>query len=184
MTDEELVLLARQGDSVAFDELVARHQGAVYRAALASLRRPEDAEEAAQDAFLRAWRGLGRFRGQASFRTWVLTIAWNRALAKRRSVLNWYRQRSELKEATNLKTDRAGPETLTRATELRGQIQTAIEALTPKLRDSLLLAQSGEFDYHEIADMLKIPVGTLKWRVAEARRRIRAVLSGAGYADV
>lgn len=69
VTDEELVALARQGDTAAFDALVVRHQAAVYRAALAALRVHEDAEEAAQDAFIRAWSMLSRFRGEASFKT-------------------------------------------------------------------------------------------------------------------
>src|SRR5215211_5322163 len=76
VTDEELVLLARQGDPDAFDQLVARHQTAVYRAALAALRVREDAEEVAQDAFVRAWKSLGRFRGDSAFRTWILRITW------------------------------------------------------------------------------------------------------------
>ena len=81
VTDEELVLLARQGDPDAFDQLVARHQSAVFRAAMAALRNREDAEEVAQDAFIRAWRSLGRFRGDSSFRTWVVRITWNRAIS-------------------------------------------------------------------------------------------------------
>src|SRR5687768_16933739 len=83
VTDEELVLLARQGDPDAFDQLVARHQSAVFRAALAALRVREDAEEAAQDTFVRAWNALGRFRGESSFRTWILRIAWNRSEERR-----------------------------------------------------------------------------------------------------
>lgn len=67
--------------------------------------------------------------------------------------------------------DRA--DTSVRDRELRTQIAGAIEALTSKLRDALLLAQSGEYEYDEIAAMLKIPVGTLKWRVSEARRKVR-----------
>src|SRR6188508_3510573 len=92
VTDEELVLLARQGDPDAFDQLVARHQSAVFRAALAALRVREDAEEVAQDAFIRAWRALDRFRGDSSFRTWILRIAWNRAISKRRSLAGWLRR--------------------------------------------------------------------------------------------
>ena len=87
MTDEELVLLARQGDVEAFDQLVVRNERAVFRAALAVLRNPDDAEEVAQDAFIRAWRKLGGFRGGSSFRTWLLRIAWNTALRRRRSVV-------------------------------------------------------------------------------------------------
>lgn len=173
MTDEELVLLARQGDTEAFDQLVLRHQTAVYRAALAALRVREDAEEAAQDAFVRAWLHLRRFRGDSSFRTWVLRIAWRRAISRRRSVRRWWIQQASLDEQVLLlvAVDRA--DTSVRDRELRTQIAGAIEALTSKLRDALLLAQSGEYEYDEIAAMLKIPVGTLKWRVSEARRKVR-----------
>jgi RNA polymerase sigma-70 factor (ECF subfamily) len=64
--------------------------------------------------------------------------------------------------------------------ELRTHIRQAIERLTPKLRDALLLAQSGEYDYDEISTMLKIPVGTVKWRVAEARKKVRQELIQVG----
>lgn len=71
-----------------------------------------------------------------------------------------------------------------RACELRAHAARAIEALPPKLRDALLLAASGEYDYGAIAAMLKSPAGTLKWRVAEARKQVRAHLSALGYIDV
>jgi RNA polymerase sigma-70 factor (ECF subfamily) len=96
VTDEELVLLARQGDPDAFDQLVVRHQAAVFRAALAALRVREDAEEVAQDAFVRAWCALGRFRGDSSFRTWLLRIVWNRASSRRRSLAGWLRRATPL----------------------------------------------------------------------------------------
>ncbi|MDP7471538.1 MAG: sigma factor, partial [Vicinamibacterales bacterium] len=79
MSDSELVDRARQGDQSAFGELVRRHQGAVFRAALAALGSPEDAEEIAQDAFVAAYSNLEGFREEASFRTWVVAIAWRRA---------------------------------------------------------------------------------------------------------
>lgn len=183
VTDEELVLLARQGDTGAFDELVARHQAAVYRATLAALRVPEDAEEAAQDAFVRAWSQLRRFRGDSSFRTWLLTIAWRRALSRRRHVMSWLRRAAPLEDALVVPGGEHGPDETVRDRELRAHIARAIESLTPKLRDALLLAQSGEHAYDEIAKMLKIPVGTLKWRVSEARRRVRARLAALGYVD-
>jgi RNA polymerase sigma-70 factor, ECF subfamily len=183
VTDEELVLLAQQGDTGAFDELVVRHQAAVYRATLAALRVPEDAEEAAQDAFMRAWSQLRRFRGDSSFRTWVLTIAWRRALSRRRHVMSWWRRAAPLEDALVVPGGKNRPDETVREGELRAHIARAIEALTPKLRDALLLAQSGEYEYDEIAKMLKIPVGTLKWRVSEARRRVRDRLAALGYVD-
>jgi RNA polymerase sigma-70 factor (ECF subfamily) len=183
VTDEELVVLARQGDTAAFDALVVRHHAAVYRAALAALRVPEDAEEAAQDAFIRAWSMLSRFRGDASFKTWLLTIAWNRAMTRRRSLAHWLRRALPLDEAKSVAGRQQRPDEAVSETELRAHITAAIEALTPKLRDAFLLAQSGEYSYDEIAGMLKIPGGTLKWRVAEARRKVRGRLAALGYVD-
>jgi RNA polymerase sigma-70 factor (ECF subfamily) len=181
VTDEELVALARAGDTAAFDQLVTRHQAAAYRAALAALRQREDAEEVAQDAFVRAWSRLSRFRGDSSFRTWLLTIVWNGALSRRRSVASWWKRRAPLDDATALAAptppdDRAEH-------DLRRHAAAAIDALSPTLRDTFLLAQSGDYDYGAIAVMLQIPVGTVKWRVSEARKRVRARLAELGYVD-
>jgi RNA polymerase sigma-70 factor (ECF subfamily) len=183
VTDEELVLLARQGDTSAFDELVVRHQGAVYRAALSALRIREDAEEVTQDAFMRAWSGLRRFRGDSSFKTWVLTIVWRRAISRRRSIANWWRSRTRINDSAPIEDPCERTDYFTRDRELRGHIVEAIEALSPKLRDALLLAQAGEYEYEEIGAMLRVTAGTVKWRVSEARRRIRTRLAGLGYVD-
>jgi RNA polymerase sigma-70 factor (ECF subfamily) len=181
VTDEELVLLARQGDTGAFDELVVRHQAAVYRAALAALRVPEDAEDVAQEAFARAWSMLKRFRGEASFKTWLLTIAWNRAINRRRMRITWWRRAAPLTESIAQVASGDAADDDLRSGELRAYIRRAIETLTPKLRDALLLAQSGEYTYEEIGTMLTIPEGTVKWRVSEARRKVRQRLAALGY---
>jgi RNA polymerase sigma-70 factor (ECF subfamily) len=183
VTDEELVARARTGDTDAFDQLVARHQAAAYRAALAALCNPADAEEAAQDGLVRAWSNLGRFRGDSSFRTWLLTIVWNCALSRRRAVMQWLRRKAPVEEAVTLPEGAGSPYRETRDREMRTHVASAIEMLTPKLRDALLLAQSGDYDYTEIARMLKIPVGTLKWRVSEARRQVMSRLQVLGYVE-
>src|SRR5262245_43803063 len=183
VTDEELVLLARQGDPDAFDQLVARHQSAVYRAALAALRTREDAEEVAQDAFIRAWRALDRFRGERSFRTWILRIAWNRAISKRRSLSGWLRRATPLEDVVEPAASDDGQHAWVQNAELHAHATRAIQALSPKLRDALLLAQSGEYQYEEIARMLGVPLGTVKWRISEARRKVRETLAALGYVD-
>ena len=182
MTDEELVLLARQGDPDAFDQLVVRHQSAVYRAALAALRVREDAEEVAQDTFIRAWNALGRFRGDSSFRTWLLRIAWNRAISKRRGIAGWLRRATPIADVTEPAAPGDQHASVNNA-ELQAHAVRAIQALSPKLRDALLLVQSGEYQYDEIARMLGIPAGTVKWRVSEARRKVRRTLAALGYVD-
>src|SRR5262249_54559671 len=90
VTDAELVERARRGDRAAFGELVDRHRSAVYRAARAALGSAADADDAAQEAFLSAYRRLSSFRGDASFKTWLLTIAWHHAINHRRSARRWW----------------------------------------------------------------------------------------------
>jgi RNA polymerase sigma-70 factor, ECF subfamily len=192
VTDAELVERARQGDADAFGELVDRHRSGVYRAALAALGSPADAEDAAQDAFLTAYRRLGSFRGEASFRTWLLTIAWNQAINRRRRLTRWWRLISRPSPDATHETDDdldvpsgdPSPEKVLGDMRLRQEIERAIKKLPSKLRDCLLLAAAGDYKYEEIAAMLKAPVGTIKWRVSAARRTLRARLRERGYSNV
>jgi RNA polymerase sigma-70 factor (ECF subfamily) len=192
--DAELVARTLGGDSAAFGELVDRHRTAAYRAALAVLRSHADAEDAAQDALVAAYRHLHRFRGDSAFRTWLLTIAWREAINRRRSLTRTLRRLVDRRDAegaddvmmTTASTDRT-PEQLAADRQLRRHIRRAIDALTPTLRDTLLLAQSGDFTYEEIGAIVGAPVGTIKWRVSEARRLVRRQLQTwgyTGYADV
>lgn len=188
MTDADLVTRARQGDPAAFGELVDRHRLAVYRAALAALGSHAEAEDAAQDAFLAAYRRLASFRGEASFKTWLLTIAWHQAINRRRSVMRIWRRVVEPTPESSPLDDVVAlgptPEEAIADNQLRRSIHEAIRRLSPKLRDALLLAQSGEHSYEEIGAMLKVPTGTVKWRVFEARKVIRKQLRERGYGDV
>ena len=191
VSDVDLVARARQGDPAAFGELVERHRAAVYRAALAALGSHAEAEDAAQDAFLLAFRRLDSFRGDASFKTWLLTIAWHQAINHRRSLSRVWRRMvaprdQEEAEAVLENVAAAGltPEGTTAHHQLRHELRRAIQTLSPKLRDALLLAQSGEYTYEEIGTMLKSPVGTIKWRVSEARRVLRTTLRAQGHDDV
>ena len=190
VTDVDLVARARQGDPAAFGELVDRHRTAVYRAALAALRSPADAEDAAQDAFLLAYRRLDSFRGDASFKTWLLTITWHQALDRRRSLTNVWRRMvtsaAEGDEQTPLARVAAGgpsPEDAAEAEQLRRGVRDAIRALSSTLRDTLLLAMAGDYTYEEIGEMVGAPVGTIKWRVSEARRLVKKRLKARGFSD-
>jgi RNA polymerase sigma-70 factor (ECF subfamily) len=192
VTDAELVERARLGDADAFGELVDRHRSGVYRAALAALGSSADAEDTAQDAFLIAYRRLGSYRGEASFRTWLLTIAWNQAINRRRKLAPWWRliarpkrdARDTISDDLEIPSGDRSPEEMLCDLRLRRDIERAIRKLPRKLRDCLVLAASGEYKYEEIAAMLKAPVGTIKWRVSEARRAVRASLRDHGYSDV
>ncbi len=189
MTDAELVTRARQGDPAAFGELVDRHRIAVYRATLAALGSHADAEDAAQDAFVLAYRRLASFRGDSSFKTWLLTIAWHQAINRRRGVARmWQRimtmtSGSEDEAMGNIAAADPTPEAAAADAQLRRAIAAGIRRLSAPLRDALLLAQSGEHTYEEIGAMLGTPIGTIKWRVSEARRKLRAALADGGYID-
>jgi RNA polymerase sigma-70 factor (ECF subfamily) len=183
VSDPELVERARRGDDAAFGTLVDRHRTAVFRAALAALGTREDAEEVAQEAFVAAYRHLQDFREDASFKTWLLSIAWRKALTRRRNVKSFLRRFVQPPEDTEWQVPDAGrtQEQAVLDEELHGHIRREIARLSPKFRDALLLASAGEHSYSDIAGMLGIPVGTLKWRVNEARRQLRARLAEVGY---
>ena len=173
----ELLDAARAGSHDAFGELVTLHERAVVRVTLAALGNREDAWDAAQDAFVVAWRKLGGFRGEAAFRTWLLTIAWRKALDRRRARnILWRRTHAprSLGDPEDpmdlLAAGAASPERAAVARDLARRCRDEIQRLSPKLRDALLLAASGEYSYGEIAAMLGVPLGTVKWRVSEARR--------------
>jgi RNA polymerase sigma-70 factor (ECF subfamily) len=186
VSDPELVERARRGDDAAFGTLVDRHRASVFRAALAALGSREDAEEVAQEAFVAAHRYLQDFREDASFKTWLLAIAWRKALTRRRNVKALLRRFVQPPEDTEWQVPDSGQsqEQSLLDAELRGHIRREIALLVPKLRDALLLASAGDHDYTDIAGMLGIPVGTLKWRVSEARRQLKARLAGLGYGQI
>jgi len=190
--DADLVVRARQGDSAAFGELVDRHRTAVYRAALAALGSHAEAEDAAQDAFLLAFRRLGSFRGEASFKTWLLTITWHQAINRRRALTRILRRLVTAKDAeaeahdamlATVASSGPTPEAAAVQQELQQAVHQAINGLTAKLRDTLVLAQSGQYSYEEIAAMVHAPVGTIKWRVSEARRLIKQRLRERGFGE-
>ena len=187
--DLELVRRAQAGDEQAFGQLVERNRRAVYRAAYAALGSSHDADDVAQETFVAVYQKLHGFRGDASFKTWVLAIAWRKALDRRRSVARWLRLTvpdrgpegtADLVERLPA-ADRSPADTL-QGTELQQQLKQLIATLPRKLRDALLLAGSGEYSYEQIGEMLAIPVGTVKWRVSEARRLLKTKLAAMGYA--
>jgi RNA polymerase sigma-70 factor, ECF subfamily len=182
-TDHELVERARHGEAAAFEALVTRHHQAARRAAIAALGAADDADDVAQEAWIAAHARLTDFQGGSSFRTWLLAIVWNKALDRRRQVGRWLRRMVSLDfgPAAGLSEYRPSPERRVLGDELSGQTTRLVRALPAKLRDPLLLIGSGDYSYDEVAAMLGIPVGTVKWRVSEARRQLRAKLERLGY---
>lgn len=186
MADEDPDLdRAKHGDRDAFGRLVRRHQRRVYAAALHILGNHSDADDATQETFVRAYRGLATFDGRADFFTWLYRITVNTALNAMRSD----KRGSALHQKSGTEAAHVGgrPEALgqTAQTPAQHALQTgevarvldAVAQLSPALRVTLVLATIEELPHKQIAEILEIPEGTVAWRVNEARRLLKLRLS-------
>jgi RNA polymerase sigma-70 factor, ECF subfamily len=181
-----LVALARTGDRAAFGRLIEGHLASARRVALAAVGQPSDADEAVQEASVAAWRRLDALNDPAAFRGWFLRIVWRKAIDRRRSVRSWFdRFGSTTADDRPMEFPAADPtpDALLLSRELAAAITHVVRSLPRKLRDPFLLAASGDHRYEDIAVMLGTPLGTVKWRIAEARRVIRLKLDHMGYGD-
>lgn len=176
---------ARAGDRAAFGRLVRRYQRRVYAATLHILGNHGDADDATQEAFVRAYRGLAQFDGRASFATWLYRIAVNTALNALRSG----RRGAALHQRGHAEAAHVGgrPEALgtgsqspahaaDQASEV-ARVMAAVAELSPTLRVTLVLATVEDLPHKQIAALLEIPEGTVAWRINEARRLLRQKLA-------
>lgn len=186
LSDLDLVRQAQAGDSDAFGELVERNRRAVFRAALAAVGNAAEADDVAQETFVTAYRKLSGFRAESAFRTWLLSIAWRKALDRRKGLTRWMRLAASRQDFQDdrgdpfdhiASSDRPHDEALA-AADLQRTVRKLIATLPRKFRDALLLAGSGDYSYEQMGVMLGVPIGTVKWRVSEARRILRLKLEG------
>jgi RNA polymerase sigma factor (sigma-70 family) len=181
-----LVALARTGDRAAFGRLIEDHLTAARRVALAAVGQPMDADEAVQEASVAAWIRLDALQDPAAFRGWFMRIVWRKAIDRRRSVRTWLERfgaSSSDDRAMEFPAADPSPDALLLSRELATAIAQVVRALPGKLRDPFLLAASGDHRYEEIALLLGMPIGTVKWRISEARRLIRMKLDRMGHGD-
>jgi len=178
--DRLLVNRFKAGDQTAFDEMVTRYWDRIYAMVNQLLRNTQDAEEVTQDAFIRAHRGLEKFRGDSSFSTWLYQIATN--LARNRYWYWWRRKRdksvsfdqplttdSETSLAEIFPSDVETPLDSTATQEFIDRVAAGMEMLNEKHREILTLRNVQHLSYEEIATILGISVGTVKSRIARAR---------------
>jgi RNA polymerase sigma-70 factor (ECF subfamily) len=180
-TDLRLVERTRAGDTGAFDEIVARHKRAVYSAARRLLGSHEDADEAAQIAFVRAWRALDGFRGDSSLRTWLVRIVLNvsKSLRTRAPVLDGLEGQEQLADT------RAGSDDLLRRKESGEWVRSAVDRLPPRQREVVMLKVFSEMTHREVAGVLGLTEGAVKAHLHQAvsNLRRRMVGSTAGRSD-
>ena len=169
-SDEELVQRARRGDLAAFERLVERHQAVVARVA-ARIAGPVHADDVAQDAFLRAFHRLERFRGEGSFRSWLLQIVHNAALTAAG------RRRPEPAGLAPEPDDDGAPSAKTPAQRLeererRERLELKLRGLRPEHRAVLVLRDVEGLSYEEIASVTESPLGSVKGRLHRARAEL------------
>jgi RNA polymerase sigma-70 factor (ECF subfamily) len=173
---EEAAVIARtcRGDQAAFGQLVEEHRGRILRVCLRLMGNVEDAKDVAQEVFLQAYLGLDRFRGGARFQTWLYRIAVNRCLNARRD-----RGRSAEALDESIPDPEPTPDRVFARRELRRGIDRALERLSPELRAAVVLRDCLGCSYVEIAEVLDVPLGTVKSRIAAGRWALRGSLEAA-----
>jgi RNA polymerase sigma-70 factor, ECF subfamily len=187
--DLSLVRRAQSGEVRAFDRLVLKYRSQILELAKSHTLNPADAEDATQEAFIRAYRGLRHFRYGSTFYTWLFRIACNCAKSRLK-----VRARDSLRHGNDISIERnqaapplrlqelATPEELTLTEEIRGMVNATLEGLSEDHRTVITLREIDGLSYQEIALAMSIPVGTVRSRVFRARdvidRQLRRVYDG------
>jgi len=189
MTDQQLIEMAQSGDLTAFNRLVVTHQTSVYNVALRIMGDPAAAEDAAQEAFISAYRKLAGFRG-GSFRAWLMRIVTNACYDELRRYkrrpqtpleeLNPLDEPGEVDSAGMLAAGDEGPEAAVDRAELSRALQDCLDRLPFEFRMVAVLVDVQGFDYREAAEAIDKPLGTVKSRLARARSRMQECLQGYG----
>ena len=156
----------------AFEAAMTDSLALAFRVAYGVLRHPADAEDVTQEAFARAYRSFHRLRNRGAFRAWLVRITWRLALNKQRD--DRRRVARETREALNTSASAFGDDV--ERSERARHLWAAIDALPPKLRIVTVLAGIEEHDIHEVAQLLRIPEGTVKSRLFLARLRLKELL--------
>ena len=182
--EQKWVDTAREGDQEAFEELVRLYEKRVLALTRRMCRNPEDAAEAAQEAFFAAWQGLKSFRGDSSFSTWLYRLASNACVDLLRREGRHRAAAGPSLDDEELRLETADPaptpqEAAERA-ELRRQIENGLRALPAEYRQVLILREMHQLSYEEIGQTLSLDPGTVKSRISRGRKRLQKFLMESG----
>ena len=186
-TDQQLVQRAQRGDLRAFDLLVLKYPGRIAALVSRYVSDLGEVEDVTQEAFIKAYRALGKFRGDSAFYTWLYRIAANAAknhlVAKgRRPGADATIEDAEGFDEGGLLSESASPEALAMGGELAEVVESALNALPDELKAALMLREFDGLSYDDIAEVLECPVGTVRSRIFRAReaidQRVKDQISG------
>ncbi|MDD4915115.1 MAG: RNA polymerase sigma factor RpoE [Methylococcales bacterium] len=176
--DQDLVLRVQQGDKSAFDLLVLKYQHRIVHLVNRYVKDPSEAQDVAQDTFLKAYRALGDFRGESAFYTWLYRIAINTAknylLSRSRRHFDYeidVQDAEQVENAAQLK-DMDSPDNLLMNEQIVQVIKTAIDRLPEEMRIAITLRELEGMSYEEIAEAMDCPIGTVRSRIFRAREAI------------
>ncbi len=178
LREQKWIAAAREGDQGAFEELVRLYEKRVLALTQRMCKNPEDAAEAAQEAFFAAWRGLKNFRGDSSFSTWIYRLASNacvdllRREGKRQAAVSLDDEELNL----DLSSPLPSPQEEAERQELRERIEAGLQALPPEYRAALVLREIQQLRYDEIGQALGVDIGTVKSRINRGRKKLRGFL--------
>jgi RNA polymerase sigma-70 factor (ECF subfamily) len=175
--DDKLVKRAKKGDSRAFDLLVLKYQGRVAQLVSHYVNNAAEVEDVTQEAFIKAYRALPKFRGDSAFYTWLYRIAANAAknhlvALGRRPTTDLALDDSESYEVPGRLKDNESPDEVIMGQQLEAVISQAIDALPLELKAALTLREFEGLSYDEIAEVLECPIGTVRSRIFRAREAI------------
>lgn len=183
-TADDLELLRRfaSGDAGAFDDIVGTYQGRVVTLCRYLLGNSADADDAAQDVFVKAFKNLKHFRPEAALYTWLYRIAVNTCIDRRRKpfFLSLFRAddagQADAGSFPALRSEDPSPEQHLVSHQASLEIQRALERLPPKLRAAIVLKEIEGLKYEEIAEVLEISLGTVKSRISRAREELKRIV--------
>ena len=185
VSELDLVKQCQAGDTEAFDQLVIRYRTRVFAMIYNMVHNEQDAWDLAQESFLKAWRSIRRFRGRSSFYTWIYRIVMNVTIdsLRKKQVKG---AGTEFDDAIGLKEIEPGSRTVPKAdplphqrmerSEIRARIDKAIAQLSPEHRAVILMKETEEMQYHEIAEALGCSIGTVMSRLFYARKKLQNLL--------
>ena len=179
--DQQLIRECLAGHPDAFAQLVVRHQDRLYNTLAKMLGSADEARDVAQDAFVHAFQKLGTFRGTSAFYSWLFRIAVNAAISQRRKTKRIAASLDTLHEQSGVETadphPAARPSHTLELSEQQAQVRRALAELSDEFRTVMVLKEMEGLKYEEIAELLDIPVGTVRSRIHRARSELRQKLT-------